>query len=79
LKLLTNDFRENHQYNKFALLIEVALAMTKLLQRAREFAGPELSMDLDAIVSPNYLILFCLLTCGHYRLTQVESKHAAWM
>ena len=58
MKLLTNDFRENHQYKKFVLLIEVAPAMTKLLQRAGQFAGPELSAGLDTIVSLNHPISF---------------------
>ena len=58
MKLLTNDFRENQQYKKFLLLIEVAPAMTKLLQKAGKFAGPEFSIDLDVIISLNYLILF---------------------
>jgi hypothetical protein len=58
LKLLTDGFRENQQYDKFLLLIEVAPAMIKLLQRAREYAGPEFSMNLDIMVSYNPLMLF---------------------
>ena len=58
MKILTNGFRENTQYKKFLLLIEVVPAMTKLLQRAGLFAGPEFSIDLDTIVSSNHLISF---------------------
>ena len=58
MKILTNGFRENTQYKKFLLLIEVVPAMTKLLQRAGLFAGPEFSIDLDTIVSSNRLISF---------------------
>ncbi len=50
------DFSENQQYKKFLLLIEVLPAIIKVLQRAGEQAGPELSLELDRVVSHGSVI-----------------------
>jgi hypothetical protein len=56
---------ENQQYRKFLLLIEVAPAMIKVLQRGKD-AGPGLTAELDRVVSMTlsvlmiYLLLFII-------------------
>ena len=56
LTTLMKDFSENQQYKKFLLLIEVLPAIIKVLQRAGEQAGPELSLELDRVVSHGSVI-----------------------
>ncbi|KAH9024670.1 hypothetical protein EDB84DRAFT_1440627 [Lactarius hengduanensis] len=46
---MRTDF-ENLQYGKFLLLIEVSPAVIKILKRAGERAGPELSLKLDKAI-----------------------------
>jgi hypothetical protein len=55
--MLTRKCSENRQYKKFLLLVEVALAMIKVLQGIDLQIGPAVSEELDRVVRHGTFVL----------------------